>query len=143
AAQAAGAPVVETVVLGRTQDNAVVVRRFGALAGPRARELLADLVALYRMGHTSPLPFFPALSRAFVERVRKAPGDREAERRALIMAARDLSDPKDWGVQEGADVHVQWAFRGRDPMGLSGEPVGADPTPTFAEASLRVFGPLL
>lgn len=143
AARAAGLPLTETLVLGRGKDDEVLLRRFPELSPERARALLSQLVDLYLLGLSTPLPFFPALSRVFVERFRKASGDAAAEERALDSVERELSDPNPWNGGEGADVHVAWVFRGRRPFreALGGrlEDLGL----SFTEISRTVYEPLL
>lgn len=141
---AAGVPLLETLVLGRGQDDGVLVRRFAALPVERARALLTELVELYALGLSAPLPFFPALSRSFAERMRKAKGGDDGAAESLLSALeRDLQEPNRWNGAEGIDVHVSWVFRGRRPLretiagGPGGLPLG------FAELSRRVYDPFL
>lgn len=139
---AAGVPLLDTLVLGRGDDDGVLVRRFAALPVERARELLTDLVELYLAGLGAPLPFFPALSRTCAERLRKAKAGDDAER-IVSALERDLQDPNPWNGAEGADLHVSWVFRGRRPLretissGQEGVSLG------FTELSRRVYDPLL
>lgn len=146
-ARGAGVPLEETLLLGRGPGDELVLKRFGPVAEERARALLWELTSLYQLGQRLPLPLFPTLSRAFAVRVGKAPDDPELERRALVQAEREFES--DRVGSEGADVYVQWAFRGRSPL----SDVLDDPdwnrfqvragAPGFVEVSRRVFEPLL
>jgi exodeoxyribonuclease V gamma subunit len=141
AARAAETPVAETWIVGRAANDTVVLKRFGEIPASRARELLADLAALYRAGLRNPLPFFPTASRKFADRVRANPADTELEKKGLAAALHAFADAPAGG--EGGDVHVAWAFRGMNPF----EPPLAAPAdgafPSFVEVSRRVFLPLL
>lgn len=141
AARAAETPVLETWIVGRAANDAVVVKRFGDVPPAEARERLADLVALYRLGLRVPLPFFPMASRRFAERVRANPEDPELEKKGLAAASYAFADSPAGG--EGGDVHVAWAFRGRDPFEVPVKTSDGVAPVGFPEVSRRVFLPLL
>jgi exodeoxyribonuclease V gamma subunit len=139
AARAAGLPVDDAVLVGRDDKNPVCVRRFVPLDAGRAKELLVDLVGVYRLGHRVPLPLFPNASRQYVRTLLKKADD-DAPGRALNAARFEFT--KMFG--EAHDAYVKLAFRGQDVIadGASTGVAGA-PELGFAELSRRVFEPLL
>jgi exonuclease V gamma subunit len=139
AARAAGLPVDDAVLVGRDEKSSVSVRRFVPLETARARDLLVDLVGVYRLGHRVPLPLFPSASRQYVRTLLKKT-DEDAPQRALNAARFEFT--KMFG--EAHDAYVKLAFRGQDVVAdeASGGGAGA-PELGFAELSRRVFEPLL
>jgi exodeoxyribonuclease V gamma subunit len=139
AARAASLPVDDVVLVGRGDKSTVSVRRFVPLEAARAKELLVDLVEVYRLGHCVPLPLFPNASRQYVRTLLKKADD-DAAQRALNAARFEFG--KMFG--EAHDAYVKLAFRGQDVLAEEalGEPSDV-PTPRFSEMSRRVFEPLL
>ena len=101
---AAPAPGVACETLGLSRDGSF---RLHAVAPDRARQLLADLLALYRQGLSAPLHFFPKSAWAYIfndesaakARVKWSGGQRaefgEAQNPAYRLALRGLGDPLD------------------------------------------------
>ncbi len=137
AARAAELPVEDAVLVGRSAKGPVSVRRFAPLSREDARALLFDLVSLYGVGQTTPLPLFPSASQAYVEGLRKKAGRDDGEARALDAARYEFSSARGFG--EAHDPYVKLAFRGMDPLTTNAE----RPELTFAALSRRVFEPLL
>ena len=94
---------------------------------------LADLLELYRLGATRPLPLFPKTSRVYAEALasRKTPED------ALDRARRAHRDEFK-GRGDSFDAYNQLAFAGTD--ALDGD---ADDETSFQAIAVRVFRPLL
>ena len=105
------------------------------------RSLLDELLRLYWLGQTVPLPLFPKASRVYAERCTEG-GDAqtalEAARREFVGSAHTPVVP------EAEDDYVRQLFDTHDPL---------DPTfrfftdaaahPSFAHLALAVFVPLL
>ena len=94
---------------------------------------LADLLELYRLGATRPLPLFPKTSRVYAEAIAngKSPDD------ALDKARRAHRDEfNGWG--DGFDGYNELVFDGGD--ALDGDPGDAT---SFQSVAVRVFRPLL
>ena len=101
---AAPAPGVACETLGLSRDGSF---RLHAVAPDRARQLLADLLALYRQGLIAPLHFFPKSAWAYIfndesaakARLKWSGGQRaefgEAQNPAYRLALRGLGDPLD------------------------------------------------
>lgn len=135
-------------LIGRPGKDRVRHVRFEPLDDAVGR--LADLVEIYRMGCTRPLPLFPRASRRYAERITKSAerfdeyedGD-VGEDGALYDAYRQYGDPTAHRP-EGADPYVRQLFADVDPLAPSHRPIGLDaPGYGFGELALRVFAPLL
>ena len=99
-----------------------------------AQDLLADLLRLYALGLTRPLPLFPAASRAYAALCARGAACAKA-----LEAARKTFEGEFVGFGEGADAYNELAFAGVDPFA---EPAN-DADTGFAELALTVFAPLL
>ncbi len=133
-----------TVLIGRSADSGgrIEEHRFTPLAQGRARELLAELVNLYRLGLQAPLAFFPSTSRQFVESWHREETDVPPEQsRALAAARKRFLDPRS-GFAEGDDAYVKRLFAGMDPFVLRSRP-SEIAMPSFCEVALTVFRPLI
>ncbi len=130
--------LVATVALDSYPGTAVLVSRaekapaisLGPVRREQARALLEDLVALYRMGRTVPLPLFPRTSYAYA--LAGGPANRE---QALEEAR------KAWGQDSGEaqDAFVRFAFG----EVVSPEEVRAPGDHDFEGLAERVFRPVL
>jgi exonuclease V gamma subunit len=117
--------------------------RFRPVSDPAS--LLQELLHLYRLGQTLPLPLFPRTSRAYSDALRSAGSD-DGGRRALTVA-RTAFEPKKHSPipSEGEDVYVQQLFGDRDPLDPAFRCFADDgsPAPPFAAVACAVFDPLL
>jgi exodeoxyribonuclease V gamma subunit len=126
------APPARTDAVGRaTGGNNKRHVRFHPVPDAAAR--LAELVALWRVGQTAPLPLLADSSMAFVETLR----DEDDAEAALKKARTTLNGARykgygDWGAYPAA------VWRDTDPL----EP-GASAAGDFPTVSEAVFGPLL
>ncbi len=130
--------LVATVALDSYPGTAVLVSRaekapaisLAPVRREQARALLEDLVALYRMGRTVPLPLFPRTSYAYA--LAGGPANRE---QALEEAR------KAWGQDSGEaqDAFVRFAFG----EVVSPEEVRAPGDHDFEGLAERVFRPVL
>jgi len=126
--QAAGGPdgcALESLLLGK--DGAWV---YPPVDG--ARNLLEELLHLYRKGLRSPLHFFPETSWAYAQKMTKDGEPVEAREDAALDAARKKWEGSNYLRGEGTDDYCRLCFSDFDP--LDGE---------FQELSLTIFGPLL
>jgi exodeoxyribonuclease V gamma subunit len=107
--------------------------RFDAL--PNASDLLQDLLKVYRLGLTIPLPLFPkascAYARAFLDAGEKAP-----ERKVIAAILRNFLSASPEHPGECQHPAVRRLFGNRNPLADCGET-------GFAALSVRVFGPML
>ncbi len=93
----------------------------------QARTDLEDLVSLYRLGLTVPIPLFPKSSYAFV-----------ADSGAMVAARREWTQ---WdGSGEGQDPHVRFVF---GEVSSPEEVPLPEGVPGFQEVAKRVFGPIV
>lgn len=127
----------ETFLVGRgAAKDTVRTVRFRPVED--ARDILSDLVALYRIGLELPLALLPKASREYVDKLAK--GD------PTQAMARARSAYWDNGGQPGSgDANDDWVrqvFRGRDPLAANRDLYG-DAGIAFEEISGRVLGPLL
>ena len=121
---------------GRTSGTGVV---FGPLEDPQT--VLRDLIELYWLGQTLPLPLFARSSRAYAERLQSARQQSEFERRrAALEAARQVWDDSYAMTPEKDDPFIRQLFRDLDPLSPDFEPA---PGLGFEALASRVFGPLL
>lgn len=147
ALQASGI-VASTILLGRALDreDRIEERVFEPLLATRARELLTELLRLFRLGVRAPLCFFPTTSRAYAEkRLKAGDEDPEAELKALD-AARQIFRDKRNPFSDSKDPYVKRFFSDVDPFVV--EPVPFDETatlglPAFGELALSIYRPLL
>lgn len=95
----------------------------------RAKRLLADLVRIYRLGCTRPLPLFAKTSHAFAERIASGDGVEKA-----LQVARTQ-----WNQEEREDPFVRFAFGDV----ASPEEIRVEGAPSFEELAVTVFEPLL
>lgn len=142
AARAAELPIDDSVLVGRSKKEGVVVRRFKPLPSDSARKLLFELFELYRIGQGVALPLFPIASKQYVEALRKQGSPEDALSSARSAFTKKETDQAFGG--EGARDYVMLAFRGRD--ALSEEAMrgfGEAEALHFTALSRRVFEPLL
>ena len=103
--------------------------------------MLRDLIELYWLGQTLPLPLFARSSRAYAERLQSARQQSEFERRrAALEAARQVWDDSYAMTPEKDDPFIRQLFRDLDPLSPDFEPA---PGLGFEALASRVFGPLL
>ena len=91
------------------------------------RERLTVLLDYYWQALRQPLPFFPATSREYFDRLRRG-----ATREFALEQAAAVWEGDEFRIGEGADSYHQLCYRGLDP--LSGE---------FAPVASEFWGPLL
>ena len=111
--------------------------RLGPVEDPAA--VLAPLLRLYAAGQRTPLPFFPATSRAFAKAMRKHAGAPDAAALALT-AARARWAPaggNGFGAYDSDDPYVRRAFGTTEPFGDA-----SCPDSPFQVAALAVWQPL-
>jgi len=139
-----------TYWIGRGNKGRVARGRFREVGN--ARELLSDLLELYRAGCSAPLPFLPRAARVYAERWhRSRHSDREARHAEAMRAARVVLDPDHaHEAREAADPYVRLIFGERRWLDewAARSPRAASkrcPAPewSFADVARRVFGPLL
>ncbi len=136
-----------SVLLGRPIDEARPQTEFCCfepLKPEEAREHLARLIELYRLGHELVLPFFPAASKTFIEQLVFSKNPDEAK--AFAKAREEFAPSFGNGHSESADAYVQRAFAGTDPLELASTSDGQQLGPTsldFRAISKLVFLPLL
>jgi len=132
-----------SVLVGRRLEEALpgtATCIFEPLPSARAQAELAELVALYHLGHETPLPLFPAASKIYVAELLKSNGNADATK-ALTKARDEFLPAFGAAFSEGSDPYVVRAFDGTDPLAL---PAGRALTPVdFCSASVRVFEPML
>lgn len=134
----------DSFVVGRpASGDPTVVVRFRPVADPAS--LLHELVNLYRVGQTLPVPLFPRTSRAYTEALRSS-GANDGGRRALAVARTAFEPKKHSPVpSEGEDVYVHQLFGDRDPLDPAFRCFAdeASLAPSFAAVAYAVFDPLL
>ena len=123
--------------------------RFGFVDDARAQ--LENLVAIYRRGQCSPLPFFPRTSRKYALTLRTGKGE-NPEKKAILDAYKawrtgDENPGQEqataWSRGEEEDVHFARAFAGQDPLSPFWRPDPGAPGDGFRSLARRVFDPLL
>lgn len=134
-----------SVLVGRRLEEALpgtATCIFEPLPSAAARAELAELVALYHLGHEAPLPLFPAASKVYVEQLLKGNGDADPSK-ALTKARDEFLPAFGAGFSEGSDPYVVRAFEGTDALGMVPAFDRASGSIDFSAASLRVFEPML
>ena len=131
-----------SILIGRpTDDDGTIRIRFRPLADPAP--ILEQLLRLYWLGQSVPLPFFPRTSRAYAEALRHANGSARSAR----TAAQKQFEPGPHAPfpGEGENPYVQQVFGSGDPLGPDSSLVSYPgfATLTFAELACAVFQPLL
>jgi exodeoxyribonuclease V gamma subunit len=103
-----------------------------------AKDLLADLVTLYRVGLSRPLPFFPAASYAYAAAWMKdtAGGNTPS---AMAAALKKWRSGFQGPPGEGDSLGIQRVFGPTDPFSID----AASPELSFAGLALRVCGPMI
>ena len=127
-----------TRLVGRTKDGVCAVS-FAELTPDAAAAALRKLIALYWLGQTVPLPFFPNAARAYLNA-----RDKEGEAQALARARLQYAGGRFVEIAEGEDVHVQLVFAGADPLEPSFRPVaeGGEAIPWFGALAVEILGDL-
>ncbi len=137
----AGYPTT-SVTIGRAEyGGAPAVVKFRPVEDPASH--LRDLVRLYWIGQSAPLPFFPEAARLYASTLARSGLD-PLGLRALASARKSFTNT--WsGAAEAADPYVQQLFGSSDPLATDYRPFDPVPAgyPTFAEAARTVFAPLL
>jgi exodeoxyribonuclease V gamma subunit len=125
ALQLSDAPCRETWLIASDGDHHFTPR-------DDAREILADLLALYAQGLRAPLPLFPETSREFALRTLAGKGKAGTDR---VASARRLWEPQEFGGAKGEseDAWFRLCF-----------PPDTDPLDArWQEIAQRVFRPIL
>jgi exodeoxyribonuclease V gamma subunit len=131
---AARAPATPSVLVGRpTRDGGATQVWFGPIAEPQRH--LAELLRLFRLGQTAPLPFFPMASRAFADALRQ----RTARPERAWDAARRAFAPDRVGRGDAADPYVRELYPSGSSFGTTG-PVCAFSI-SIADTAKAVFDP--
>jgi len=107
---------------------------FNTVAEDEAKELLADLIAIYQQGQIEPLRFFPSTSYAYAEKISKHP-DKEA---AAMTAASKAWSPFNF-EGENVDSSVKRVFGNIDPL----ETTTTDSDMEFKNLAVRIFKPMI
>jgi exodeoxyribonuclease V gamma subunit len=121
-----------SLMIGRGGKGAEQIR-FDPL--PNAGNLLRDLLSVYRLGMTLPLPLFPVASCAYARAVLDT-GGRPPERKAMASIVRNFMSANPEHPGESGHPAVRRLFGIRNPLADTGET-------GFAELAVRVFGPML
>ena len=123
--------------------------RFGFVDDAGAQ--LENLVAIYRRGQSSPLPFFPRTSRKYALTLRTSKKENPEEQAIKDAYSAWRSDDANaasgqvtfWSRGEEEDVHFARVFAGQDPLAVSWLPDPGTPGDGFRSLARRVFDPLL
>jgi exodeoxyribonuclease V gamma subunit len=121
-----------SLMIGRGRKG---VERCGFDPNPDAAGLLRDLLEVYRLGLSSPLPLFPVASCAYVRAYIDA-GENSPEPKAMAAIIRAFLSTHTEYPGESAHPAVRRLFGTRNPLTDLGEA-------GFAELAVRVFGPML
>jgi exodeoxyribonuclease V gamma subunit len=126
----------QSLMIGRGKTGA---ERYELAPVPEeAKDLLSDLVALYRVGFSRPLPFFPATSYAYAAAWMK---DTQGGDTHLAMSAA----LKKWRSSfpglpgEGEGLGIQRVFGEMDPSAMD----APSPELSFTGLAIRVCGPMI
>jgi hypothetical protein len=127
------------LVIGRRQRGTEPATRLFGPVGPEARELLADLVAVYDAGRREPLPLPLKTSFAWYE-ARRTNGD-------PVTAARRRWKPASYEGENADPAHVR-VWGANTPLEVLLKPAGADEmrpgeTTRLGAYAARVWGPML
>jgi len=123
--------------------------RFGFVEDAGAQ--LEKLVAIYRRGQSSPLPFFPRTSRKYALTLRTSKQENPEGHASKDAYSAWRSDDANaasgqasfWSRGEGEDVHFARVFAGQDPLAVSWRPDPGTPGDGFRSLARGVFDPLL
>ncbi len=120
----------ETILLGLGDESRSKSRprQWRFLSLENSRDVLAEMLAIYREGMRRPLRFFPRTSQAYMESLHF----RGKSREEALSQARNKWDGTEYAVGEGTDLHYRRCFGDADV--LDGE---------FTAKAERILGPLL
>lgn len=134
AVNADGYPL-RSLLIGRGKDGA---DRYGLEPiVASAKEILGDLLSLYRLGLTLPLPFFPMASYAYAARMKS--GEKTDPGSAMMAALRKWHGGFQGPPGEGQHLAVQRVFGEMNPLITA----SFGPDLKFTALALRVFGPMI
>ena len=125
-----------TRLFGRRAGGGVAAYDYRTLDPNWARERLADLVALYRMGQSRPLPFFPETCLAWAEA--RAANDWGPPPAKATWRAKDKWSTR-WDSGEGDDSHVRRAL---GDIGFTPE-LSFGGGPDLSQLAERVYRPMI
>jgi exodeoxyribonuclease V gamma subunit len=125
-----------SVVIGRGRTGAE--RYELAPVADEAKNLLSDLVTLYRGGLSRPLPFFPATAYAYATAWMKDPGGGDPQA-ALSAALKKWRGSPQGPPGEGEGLGIQRVFGAIDPLAMDESKPGL----SFPELALRICGPMI
>lgn len=125
-----------SVMIGRGSSGAE--RYTLAPVADQAADLLSDLVALYRLGLSRPLPFFPVTSYAYASAWMKGPegGDPLS---AMSSALKKWRGAPQGHPGEGEGLGIQRVFGDRDPLTMN----ASSPEVSFHGLALRICAPMI
>jgi exodeoxyribonuclease V gamma subunit len=140
-----------SVLLGRRLEESrpeTAVCIFEPMPQSQARDFLAVLIRLFRIGHRYPLPLFPAASKTYVSELRRTQAKGEPDEvKALAKAREEFAPSFGASLSESADPYVARVFSGLDPfqerVAHNASTGREERTPSFEQASRLVFEPLL
>lgn len=129
-----------TWLVSQGEGGQVQLMRF-APAGAAA-EILADLVALFALGQSIPLLFFPKASYAFAAAMQ---GDAGSDTEAAMEKAWKafFGDSFSQASFEGDSLYIHQLWGDRNPLAHDFHPHEGTSAGSFAELALRIFRPLL
>jgi len=110
-----------------------------------AREAIAGMLRLYRMGHVSPLPFLLESARGYLEVFKKAGVDPDHPPAAILKKAlKAAQTPLKGGWDAGMEAHAERVFGASWVLTPESRGPGAGPAgPTFHEAAQDIWGPVM
>ena len=124
--------------LGQPEKKGSVLSHVRFSPVSEARDRLAEMIALQRLGQRLPIPFFPKTSRKYAETLKRN-GDPE---KALLDAYK-IWRSQDNSRGECEDVYWQRVFLDEDPLSSSFALSGGAEAVDFVSLSERIFVPFL
>jgi len=129
-----------THLVGRARSGQAESVSFEAVDEPET--LLEDLLRIYHLGQTTPLPFFPRTSRSYIESFEKAKSREPEEAASLNAYEAYRGSERQRG--DGQEPYIRQAFRDFDPLASSFVPRDeAGGAAGFRALARRVFDPML
>lgn len=143
-AQAPADQDLQTIMVGRGEQNLADIRIFRSLAPEEARDRLQELVELFRLGDRQPLPFFRRSSHDLAGKLatdgKSSPEEALAKARQAAHLAFYGSDYQRGAPPDATDPYVEAIFA---PRNIPEFDPAAELLPGFEEIAQRVYLPLL